>query len=33
MKTAQKMPIKWMAPESITTYTFTQKTDVYTGLV
>ncbi|CAJ0589943.1 unnamed protein product [Cylicocyclus nassatus] len=30
MKTAQKMPIKWMAPESITTYTFTQKTDVYT---
>ncbi|KIH51337.1 hypothetical protein ANCDUO_18577 [Ancylostoma duodenale] len=30
MKTAQKMPIKWMAPESITTFTFTQKTDVYT---
>ncbi|KAJ1351915.1 hypothetical protein KIN20_008092 [Parelaphostrongylus tenuis] len=30
MKTAQKMPIKWMAPESIQTYTFTQKTDVYT---
>ncbi|KAE9416605.1 hypothetical protein Angca_005034, partial [Angiostrongylus cantonensis] len=30
MKTAQKMPIKWMAPESIQTFTFTQKTDVYT---
>ncbi|KAK5979615.1 hypothetical protein GCK32_016237, partial [Trichostrongylus colubriformis] len=30
MKTAQKMPIKWMAPESILTFTFTQKTDVYT---
>ncbi|WKY10612.1 hypothetical protein Q1695_002738 [Nippostrongylus brasiliensis] len=30
MKTAQKMPIKWMAPESILTFSFTQKTDVYT---
>ncbi|KAK6045880.1 hypothetical protein COOONC_16616 [Cooperia oncophora] len=30
MKSAQKMPIKWMAPESILTFTFTQKTDVYT---
>ncbi|VDO57735.1 unnamed protein product [Haemonchus placei] len=30
MKTAQKMPIKWMAPESILTFTFTRKTDIYT---
>lgn len=29
MKTAQKMPIKWMAPESIKQFIFSQKTDVY----
>ncbi|WKY10617.1 hypothetical protein Q1695_002740 [Nippostrongylus brasiliensis] len=29
MKTATKMPIRWMAPESIVNYMFTRKTDVY----
>ncbi|KAK6735214.1 hypothetical protein RB195_018409 [Necator americanus] len=29
MKTAKKMPIKWMAPESMSSFTFSQKTDVY----
>ncbi|KAK6055585.1 hypothetical protein COOONC_06910 [Cooperia oncophora] len=29
MKAAKKMPIKWMAPETMTNFTFTQKTDVY----
>ncbi|VDM81845.1 unnamed protein product [Strongylus vulgaris] len=29
MQTAKKMPIKWMAPESMTTFMFSQKTDVY----
>ncbi|WKX94239.1 hypothetical protein Q1695_011472 [Nippostrongylus brasiliensis] len=29
MKSAKKMPIKWMAPESMSTFTFSQKTDVY----
>ncbi|CAJ0607279.1 unnamed protein product [Cylicocyclus nassatus] len=29
MQTAKKMPIKWMAPESITTFMFSQKSDVY----
>ncbi|KAK6046935.1 protein tyrosine kinase [Cooperia oncophora] len=29
MKTARKMPIKWLAPESIRTFMFTQKSDVY----
>ncbi|EYC23910.1 hypothetical protein Y032_0014g2210 [Ancylostoma ceylanicum] len=29
MQTAKKMPIKWMAPESMSNFTFSQKTDVY----
>ncbi|KAK6753312.1 hypothetical protein RB195_012733 [Necator americanus] len=29
MKSAKKMPVRWMAPESITTYNFSQKSDVY----
>ncbi|PIO72187.1 SH2 domain protein [Teladorsagia circumcincta] len=29
MKTAKKMPIRWMAPESIVSFIFTRKTDVY----
>uniref|UniRef100_A0A158P8X8 Protein kinase domain-containing protein n=1 Tax=Angiostrongylus cantonensis TaxID=6313 RepID=A0A158P8X8_ANGCA len=29
MKTSKKMPIRWMAPESIATFMFTRKTDVY----
>ncbi|KHJ87346.1 hypothetical protein OESDEN_12882 [Oesophagostomum dentatum] len=29
MKTAKKMPIKWMAPESVANFIFSQKTDVY----
>ncbi|VDM55987.1 unnamed protein product [Angiostrongylus costaricensis] len=29
MKTARKMSIKWMAPESLRTLMFTQKSDVY----
>ncbi|KAK5975742.1 Tyrosine-protein kinase Fps85D, partial [Trichostrongylus colubriformis] len=29
MRTARKMPIKWMAPESIRTFSFSQKSDVY----
>ncbi|VDO66897.1 unnamed protein product [Heligmosomoides polygyrus] len=29
MKTAKKMPIKWMAPESMSSFTFSQKSDVY----
>ncbi|KAK6052033.1 protein tyrosine kinase [Cooperia oncophora] len=30
MKAIQKMPIRYMAPESLQEYIFTQKTDVYT---
>ncbi|VDL63386.1 unnamed protein product [Nippostrongylus brasiliensis] len=29
MKTARKMPIRWMAPESIKTFVFSTKSDVY----
>ncbi|CAJ0589807.1 unnamed protein product [Cylicocyclus nassatus] len=29
MKSAKKMPVRWMAPESISRYTFSQKSDVY----
>ncbi|VDM72697.1 unnamed protein product, partial [Strongylus vulgaris] len=29
MKSAKKMPVRWMAPESITSFTFSQKSDVY----
>uniref|UniRef100_A0A0K0DJV5 Protein kinase domain-containing protein n=1 Tax=Angiostrongylus cantonensis TaxID=6313 RepID=A0A0K0DJV5_ANGCA len=29
MKTAKKMAIKWMAPESVSKFTFSLKTDVY----
>ncbi|PIO56371.1 protein tyrosine kinase, partial [Teladorsagia circumcincta] len=29
MKTAKRVPLKWMAPETMSNYTFTQKTDVY----
>ncbi|KAK6037546.1 protein tyrosine kinase [Cooperia oncophora] len=29
MKTAKKMPIKWMAPESIVSFMFSKKSDVY----
>ncbi|KAK6025866.1 protein tyrosine kinase [Ostertagia ostertagi] len=29
MKTAKKMPVRWMAPESIVSFIFTRKTDVY----
>ncbi|VDL72145.1 unnamed protein product [Nippostrongylus brasiliensis] len=30
MRVIQKMPIRYMAPESLLEYTFSQKTDVYT---
>ncbi|KAL6738281.1 hypothetical protein Aduo_011843 [Ancylostoma duodenale] len=29
LKTAMKLPIKWLAPETITTFTFSLKTDVF----
>ncbi|EYC37253.1 hypothetical protein Y032_0812g2474 [Ancylostoma ceylanicum] len=29
MKSPKKMPVRWMAPESIVSYTFSQKSDVY----
>lgn len=29
MRTARKMPIKWMAPESIKSFVFSQKSDAY----
>ncbi|KHJ96877.1 hypothetical protein OESDEN_03148 [Oesophagostomum dentatum] len=30
LKTAVKLPIKWLAPETISTFTFSLKSDVYT---
>ncbi|CAI2350084.1 unnamed protein product [Caenorhabditis sp. 36 PRJEB53466] len=30
MKKAMKMPMKWLAPESLTTFTFSRASDVYT---
>ncbi|EYB86668.1 hypothetical protein Y032_0275g1061 [Ancylostoma ceylanicum] len=30
IRTARKLPIKWLAPETITTFTFSLKTDVFT---
>lgn len=29
LKTAMKLPIKWLAPETISTFTFSLKTDVF----
>lgn len=34
IRTAMKLPIKWLAPETISTFTFSLKTDVFSfGIV